>query len=119
MEKVIGFNLNWKNESENCYEETIINLICGDLTNEDDLNDLIGRNYEAYEFVTTIFDRYDPPAYRGSSFYYNLSLQEEKSEICTSLLGKIWGRNFYTIAISIRRDEGYAIVIDVLLKKRF
>ena len=90
----------------------------GDLVSEDDINCMIQRNYEAYEFVETIFNLYDSPMYRGSVFYANLGCPDEKFELCGLLLAKIWHRDFYTVTIAIRRNETCDLEVDVLLKKR-
>ena len=111
--------MEWRNKNDNTIEKVEVNIFCGDIVNEDDINGMVGRGHDAYDLVDKIFELYDPPMYRGAIFYVNLSLPSEKFEICSSLLAKLWFQNFYTISMSVRRDEIYAIVIDVLLKKRF
>ena len=44
-------NEGWKNENENAYEEVTINMLSGDLICEDDINGMVGRSREAYDFA--------------------------------------------------------------------
>ena len=48
-------NEGWKNENENAYEEVTINMLSGDLICEDDINGMVGRSREAYDFIKKIF----------------------------------------------------------------